>query len=52
MFMNKGSTGNQRKPCKKAHGEKGKEFGNFEGVKDPEAKGEIQGQIQVMGLIV
>ena len=49
MLVNKGSAGNQRKPCNKAHGEKGDEFRDFEGVKDPEAKGETQGQIQAMG---
>ena len=50
MFVKKGSTGNQRKPCDKA-----KREDNFEiskGVKDLEAKGEIQGQIQAMGVIV
>ena len=50
MFMHKGSAGNQRKPCDKAHGEEGRNFEISNGVKHPEAKGEIQGQIQVMGL--
>ena len=50
MFMNKGSAGNQRKPCDKAHGKEGNNLEISKGVKDPEAKGEIQGQIQAMGV--
>ena len=30
----------------------GNNFETFEGVKDPEAKGETQGQIQTMGLVI
>ena len=52
MFVHKVSAGNQRKTCNTAHGAEGKQFRNFEGVRDPEDKGQNRGQIQIMGLIM
>ena len=52
MFVHKVSARKQRKPCNKAHGAEGRQFRNFVGVKDPKAKGETQGQVETMGLIM